>query len=151
MFGEYPCHPCHQGEHDAGRAAYLAAFHAAQAFIFEGTGKIAKIHRGLHSEFARLAKDDPRIDKSFPVFLTQAYNLKAVADYEMGPGAVIPPERAEAAAETAGRFIDWIPELIGRLVAAKSHYRIPHFHARILERAGVTGENFDEPDTHPDT
>lgn len=98
---------------DAGRAAYLAAFHAAQAFIFEGTGKIAKTHRGLHSEFARLAKDDPRIDKSFPVFLTQAYNLKAVADYEMGPGAVIPPERAEAAVETAGRFIDCIAELIG--------------------------------------
>lgn len=57
---------------DAGRAAYLAAFHAAQDFIFEGTRKIAKTHRGLHSEFASLAKDDPRIDKSFPVFLTQA-------------------------------------------------------------------------------
>jgi uncharacterized protein (UPF0332 family) len=97
---------------DAGRDAYLAAFHAAQAFIFAGTGKIAKTHRGLHSEFARLAKDDPRIDKSFPVFLTQAYNLKAVADYEMGPGAVIPLERAEAAIETAARFIDCIAGLL---------------------------------------
>jgi uncharacterized protein (UPF0332 family) len=45
---------------DAGRDAYLAVFYAAQAFLFASTGKIAKTHRGLHSEFARLAKDDPR-------------------------------------------------------------------------------------------
>ena len=29
---------------DAARAAYLAAFHAAQAVIFERTGKVAKTH-----------------------------------------------------------------------------------------------------------
>jgi uncharacterized protein (UPF0332 family) len=28
----------------AGRCAYLAVFHAAQAFIFEKTGKVAKTH-----------------------------------------------------------------------------------------------------------
>jgi uncharacterized protein (UPF0332 family) len=87
---------------DAGRNAYLAAFHAAQALIFERTGKVAKTHRGVQSEFARLAKDDPSIDKSFSVFLTQAYNLKAVADYETGPHSLLPPERAAAAIETAG-------------------------------------------------
>lgn len=52
---------------DAGRNAYLAAFHAAQALIFERTGKIAKTHQGVHSEFSLLAKDDPNIDKSFPL------------------------------------------------------------------------------------
>ena len=36
---------------DAGRNAYLAAFHAAQAFIFERTGKVAKTHQGVHAEF----------------------------------------------------------------------------------------------------
>ena len=97
---------------DAGRNAYLAAFHAAQALIFERTGKIAKTHRGVHSEFARLAKEEPDIDKAFPVFLTQGYNLKAVADYETGPGSVVPPERAAAAIETAGRFIDCINKLL---------------------------------------
>ncbi len=30
---------------DAGRAAYLAAFHAAQAFIFESVGKMFKSHK----------------------------------------------------------------------------------------------------------
>jgi len=44
---------------DAGRNAYLAAFHAAQAFIFEQTGKIAKTHSGVRSEFARLAEEAP--------------------------------------------------------------------------------------------
>ncbi len=42
---------------DAGRAAYLAAFHAAQAVIFERTGKVVKTHRGVQSEFLRLTKE----------------------------------------------------------------------------------------------
>jgi uncharacterized protein (UPF0332 family) len=68
----------------AGRAAYLAAFHASQAFIFDRIGKIAKTHTGVRSEFARLAKDDPRIDRAFPTFLARAYNLKTAADYAVG-------------------------------------------------------------------
>jgi uncharacterized protein (UPF0332 family) len=35
----------------AGRAAYLAAFHAAQALIFERSGKVPKTHRGVHAQF----------------------------------------------------------------------------------------------------
>ena len=31
---------------DAGRTAYLAGFHAAQAFIFERMGKVFKSHKG---------------------------------------------------------------------------------------------------------
>ncbi|MGH8553654.1 MAG: HEPN domain-containing protein, partial [Methylococcales bacterium] len=93
---------------DAGRGVYLAAFHASQAFIFERTGKAAKTHQGVQSEFHRLALNEPRIDKAFPPFLTQAYNLKAVADYETGPNSDIPPERSAAAIETAARFLDCI-------------------------------------------
>ena len=37
---------------DAGRNAYLAAFHAAQALIAERTGKNAKTHEGVHAQFA---------------------------------------------------------------------------------------------------
>jgi uncharacterized protein (UPF0332 family) len=33
---------------DAGRAAYLGAFHAAQAFIFERSNRVAKTHGGVH-------------------------------------------------------------------------------------------------------
>ena len=89
---------------DAGRSAYLAAFHAAQALIFERTGKITKTHKGVHTEFARLAAGAPEFGK-LPAFLLRAYNLKAVADYETGPDSEIPPQRAVTAAEDADRFV----------------------------------------------
>jgi uncharacterized protein (UPF0332 family) len=98
---------------DAGRNAYLAAFHAAQVFIFTSTGKVAKTRSGLRSEFSRLAKEEPRIDKSFSSFLAHAYTLKEVADYEMGPGSDILLERSAAAIETATHVIDCIAGLIG--------------------------------------
>ena len=37
----------------AGRTAYLAGFHTAQAFIFERSGKIFKTHQGGQTEFLR--------------------------------------------------------------------------------------------------
>jgi hypothetical protein len=40
----------------AAREAYFAAFHAAEAYIFEHTGKVASTPRGVRSEFARLAR-----------------------------------------------------------------------------------------------
>jgi uncharacterized protein (UPF0332 family) len=45
---------------DAGRAAYLAGLHAAQAFLFETTGRIFKKHSTVQGEFGRLTKDNPR-------------------------------------------------------------------------------------------
>lgn len=70
---------------DAARASYLAAFHAAQALICERTGKVAKTHRGVQSEFFRLTKDDPHFTPDKRIFLSQAYNFKATADYETAP------------------------------------------------------------------
>jgi uncharacterized protein (UPF0332 family) len=102
---------------EAGRNAYLAAFHAARAFIFERTGKLIKRHTGVQREFTRLAQDEPGIDKSFPVFLSQAYNLKAAADYETGPSSIVPPERAAAALETAARFVDCIRRVLTPTIA----------------------------------
>lgn len=95
----------------AGRTAYLAAFHAAQAFLFGRLGKLFKSHRGVHSEFARLARDDARIDPLMRVFLSEAYNLKAIADYETGPGSDVSPERAKGAVEQGKRFVALIGEL----------------------------------------
>ena len=63
-------------------------------------------------EFHRLAKSEPRIDKAFAPFLGQAYNLKAVGDYETGPDSNIPLERSAAALETATRFVACIAELL---------------------------------------
>lgn len=97
---------------DAGRTAYLAGLHAAQAFIFESTGRVFKKHSGVQREFARLAKDKPRIDPELRAFLPRAYNLKAIADYEIDPGSTVPAESARAAVETARRFFECVTTLI---------------------------------------
>ena len=75
----------HRWPDEAGRAAYLAGLHAAQALIFESTGKVIKRHKGVQREFGRLAKDDPHLDMDLRTFLGRAYNLKAIADYETRP------------------------------------------------------------------
>ena len=73
----------------AGREAYLAAFHAAEALVYERTGKIAKTHRGLRAQFARIVRDEPSIDKPISEFLGLAYELKSLADYGTGTEAAI--------------------------------------------------------------
>lgn len=88
----------------AGRTAYLAGSHAAQAFIFERDGRVFKTHRGVQAEFLRLTKDDPRVDRETRSFLSRSYNLKAIADYETGPGSEISAERAAAAVKDGKRF-----------------------------------------------
>jgi uncharacterized protein (UPF0332 family) len=57
----------------AAKEAYLAAYHAARAFIFERTGKVVKSDGGMRAMFALVAKDDPRIDRSLGAVLGRAY------------------------------------------------------------------------------
>src|SRR5277367_1316641 len=97
---------------EAGRAAYLAGLHAAQAFIFETSGEIAKSHKRVQSEFGRLTKGDPHFDMELRAFLGRTYNLKAIADYETGPGSEVTSEQAQQAIETATRFIACIETLL---------------------------------------
>lgn len=98
----------------AGRAAYLAAFHAAPSLIVQETGKFAKTHAGVRTEFARLAKDNLSIDRSLVVFLTQAYNLKSIADYAIDSSANIGLADAMDAIEQATLFVDVITAFISR-------------------------------------
>lgn len=99
-------------DEDAGRAAYLAGFHAAQAFIYENIGRALKTHNGVQTEFLRLTKDDPRFTPDLRAFLSHAYNLKAIADYETGPGSKISPERATSAVEMGRQFVTHVARLI---------------------------------------
>jgi uncharacterized protein (UPF0332 family) len=98
---------------DAGRAAYLASFHAAQALLFERLGKVFKTHKGVQAEFFHLTKDDPRLGPELRVFLSQAYNLKAIADYEEGEDSPMFAERVVAAVDTASRFVEGVAGLLG--------------------------------------
>ena len=70
----------------AGRTAYLAAYHTAQAFIFDRTGKVTKSHGGAQRVCAP-CKGQSRIDRAFAAFLAQAYTLKEIADYGVSPDA----------------------------------------------------------------
>jgi uncharacterized protein (UPF0332 family) len=97
---------------DAGRNAYLAAFHAAQALIAERTGKDAKTHKGVHTQFARLTRDEPRLSRELRQFLPQAYDIKSIADYGIGPDTDVPLDRASAAIDTAEQFVNRVSELL---------------------------------------
>ena len=97
---------------EAGRAAYLAGLHAAQAFIADRTDSVARSHRGVQRELARLTKDDPTFDLNLRAFLGHAYNLKAIADYETGPGSEVSPEQAANAIKDGKRFVARMREMI---------------------------------------
>jgi uncharacterized protein (UPF0332 family) len=97
---------------EAGRAAYLAGLHAAQALIVERTEQAVRSHRGVQRELARLTKDVPDFDAELRAFLGRTYNLKAIADYEIGPGSEVSPERAAEAIEVAKRFVARMTALI---------------------------------------
>ena len=93
---------------EAGRAAYLAAFHAAQALMIEQTGKAARTHRGVHVGFVQLTRTDPDLPTELRAFLGRAYNLKAIADYDTGSIPSVSPDVSTAAIETADRFVAWV-------------------------------------------
>jgi uncharacterized protein (UPF0332 family) len=98
----------------AARTAYLAGFHAAQALIFERTGKIAKTHRGVRNAISRLAENDSRLDRSLARFLGRAYQRKEVADYGVGSSAVITESDAHEMIEGAKKFIAEITEILAQ-------------------------------------
>jgi uncharacterized protein (UPF0332 family) len=74
---------------------------------------VAKTHRGVRSEFSRLAKGEPRIGRDLITFLAAAYQFKTRADYAVGSSAApITPTEATAAIATTTRFIDTITQVL---------------------------------------
>ena len=97
---------------EAGRLAYLAAFHAAQALIAERTSRTAKTHAGVHSQFHLLTRDEARIEPELRGFLSDAFDLKTISDYGVGPDATVSSEEADAAITAATRFVERISEIL---------------------------------------
>lgn len=97
---------------EAGRAAYLAAFHASQALIFERTGRTPKTHQGVRAQFGAIARSESSIDIGLRRFLTDGYDLKSVADYGLGEDAADSADDARGAIDTAERFVDSIAALL---------------------------------------
>ena len=63
---------------EAGRHAYYAAYHAAQALIFERTGKVSRTHKGVNAQFAKLVVTESSLSRDHVRFLARAYRLKAI-------------------------------------------------------------------------
>jgi uncharacterized protein (UPF0332 family) len=95
---------------EAGRSAYMAAYHAALAFIVARTGKLPKTHSGARSEFARLAREEPGISRDQVSLLGWSYELKNVADYQHK--TTVSPAEAERAIDEASRLVETIATLI---------------------------------------
>jgi hypothetical protein len=60
-----------------------------------------------------LPKDDPHFDDELRAFLGGTYGLKAIADYQTGPGSQVSVEQAQQAIATSRRFIEIVAILIG--------------------------------------
>ncbi len=89
----------------AARSAYHTAFHAAEGFIFERTGKVAKTHSGVRSEFARLTKQSPEIGRAFAAFLAEGYKFKEISDYNVDQAQSVTIDEAAAAIANAEHFV----------------------------------------------
>jgi uncharacterized protein (UPF0332 family) len=96
----------------AARSAYYAAFHAAEALIFERTDKVAKTHSGARVEFSRLAKQDPGIAMDLPRILARAYEFKEFADYRTPNMTNVTATQADAQIAASRRFISEISTLL---------------------------------------
>jgi uncharacterized protein (UPF0332 family) len=96
---------------EAGRAAYLAGLHGAQALIVERTSKLIKSHRGVQRELTGLTRNEPGFDIELRAFLGRTYNLKAIADYDTGEARVT-NEQAREAIQTATRLVETVAQLL---------------------------------------
>lgn len=67
----------------AAREAYLAAFHAALAYIFERRNAHPKTHSGVHSLFAETAAKYPDLGPETGRFLAKSYDWKQKHDYSL--------------------------------------------------------------------
>ena len=97
----------------AARAAYYTAFHAAEALIFERTGKIAKTHSGVRSEFARIGQPDPRLDQTYFKFIADSYRFKEISDYSVDPHATVTKAECARLIEGAEHFLNTIVKILG--------------------------------------
>ena len=94
------------------RAAYYAAFHAAEAYIFERSGQASKTHSGVRNRFGVLAKDDPGILPWMPAFLSRTYRYKEIVDYGTDPAVDIAMDQAGEALRQALVFVPSIQKIL---------------------------------------
>ncbi len=96
----------------AARLAYYARFHAAQALIFERTGKVAKTHKGVHTLFHKLSRAEAIVPLDLAAELVEAYRHKEIADYDFGTSPTITSSQATNSIAAAERFASAIRQAL---------------------------------------
>ena len=96
----------------AAREAYMTAFHAAQALLFERNGAVPKTHSGVHGAFGRIAKAEPAIGRDLSRFLADAFSKKQIADY--ATNRTIDLAEAGEAIEQAAKFLATIEAVLAK-------------------------------------
>jgi len=96
----------------AAREAYMGAFHAALALIFERTGKPTKTHNGAQSRFHELIRGEPTFPQGLRAFLSTGFALKSSADYSSTELPTL--DQANAATREATAFVAAIEAILAR-------------------------------------
>ena len=96
----------------AAREAYLAAFSAARAVVFEKTGEAPKTHSGTRTALAKLMHEGLSLDQKFLNFLAQGFEQKVDTDY--GARTPIEDSEAEAALEIAHDLLATARRILNR-------------------------------------
>ncbi len=96
----------------AAREAYLAAFHAALAYLFARRKVHPKTHAGVHSLFAETVSKDPDLGPEMGRFLSRSYDWKQQHDY--GLSGSISATDAAAVVAAAAEFIARIERALDR-------------------------------------
>ena len=98
----------------AARCAYFAAFHAAEALIYERLGKTVKTHNGVRTEFSRIVAGYGEPARPLTAFLARAYEYKDISDYGIGRATLITGEMAQTAIADGVGFVNlvthWLAE-----------------------------------------
>lgn len=96
----------------AGRLAYYAMFHAAQALIFEKDNRTVKTHGGVDRVFRKLALQEASLSPDLHSLLNKSYQLKSIADYAIGQSSVVSSSTAAMAIADATRFVMQVRQLV---------------------------------------
>jgi uncharacterized protein (UPF0332 family) len=91
----------------------MAAFHAAEALVVEKTGKAAKTHAGLRTEFARLVQGTDRIERWMTTFLANGFRFKSLSDYDVTQEDPITVANAQALIVEARKSVARVADLLG--------------------------------------
>jgi uncharacterized protein (UPF0332 family) len=94
----------------AGRTAYFAGFHAAQALISHHTNRSVKTHRGVSAELHRLVQNDVASTRSCGLSLGAATSSRRSRITRPVPH--VTPEQAQAAITGARRFVAAIAGIV---------------------------------------